>query len=82
MMVRVTLGHTGRNIQEPPAAVPAMFVLLVVGALVRVVLPLLDPGHYQLWIALAGCFWMFSFSMFLASFMPMLLQPRIDGQPG
>lgn len=79
MMARVTLGHTGRNIREPPAAVTAMFVLLVAGALVRVLLPLLDPQHYQFWIVLAGCFWMLAFGMFLASFLPMLLQPRIDG---
>jgi uncharacterized protein involved in response to NO len=55
MMACVTLGHTGRNIREPPAAVTAMFVLLVAGALVRVLLPLLDPLHYQFRIVLAGC---------------------------
>ncbi|MGD8629808.1 MAG: NnrS family protein [Gammaproteobacteria bacterium] len=82
MMVRVTLGHTGRNIQEPPAVVPFMFVLLAVGTLVRVVLPLLDPVHQPVWIAVAGCLWILPFGLFLASFLPMLLQPRADGLPG
>jgi uncharacterized protein involved in response to NO len=82
MMVRVTLGHTGRSIQEPPATVPVMFALLATGALVRVLLPLLDPANHILWIALAECFWILSFGLFLASFLPMLLQPRIDGLPG
>jgi uncharacterized protein involved in response to NO len=82
MMVRVTLGHTGRSIQEPPATVPVMFALLATGALVRVLLPLLDPANHILWNALAECFWILSFGLFLASFLPMLLQPRIDGLPG
>jgi uncharacterized protein involved in response to NO len=82
MMVRVTLGHTGRNIQEPPATVAVMFALLAIGALVRVLLPLLDPARHTLWIALAECFWILPFGMFLASFLPMLLQPRVDGLPG
>jgi uncharacterized protein involved in response to NO len=82
MMVRVTLGHTGRNIQEAPATVPVMFALLACSALVRVLLPLLDPVHHTVWIALAGCCWVLSFGLFLASFLPMLLQPRVDGLPG
>jgi uncharacterized protein involved in response to NO len=82
MMVRVTLGHTGRDIREPPATVKVMFALLAGGTLLRVLLPLLDPVHYQFWIALAGIFWMLPFGMFLVSFLPMLLRPRIDGLPG
>jgi uncharacterized protein involved in response to NO len=82
MMVRVTLGHTGRNIQEPPAVVPLMFVMLAAGALVRVLLPLLDPLHQPVWIAVAGGLWILPFGMFLAGFLPMLLQPRADGLPG
>jgi uncharacterized protein involved in response to NO len=82
MMVRVTLGHTGRNIQEPPATVTVMFALLATGALVRVLLPWLDPLHYTFWIALAGSLWILPFGMYLASFLPMLLRPRVDGLPG
>ncbi|MGD8619250.1 MAG: NnrS family protein [Gammaproteobacteria bacterium] len=82
MMVRVTLGHTGRDIRQPPAVVTVMFALLVAGTLLRVLLPLLDPVHYQFWIALAGCCWILGFGMFLVRFLPMLVRPRIDGLPG
>jgi uncharacterized protein involved in response to NO len=79
MMVRVTLGHTGRDIRRPPAVTTAMFVLLATGALVRVLLPVLDPAHPALWMVVAECFWVLPFGMFLATFLPMLLQPRVDG---
>ena len=59
-----------------------MFALLATSALVRVLLPLLDPLHHTFWIALAGGCWILSFGLFLASFLPMLLQPRVDGLPG
>ena len=82
MMARVTLGHTGRNILEPPATVSWMFGLVVVGSIVRVVLPLLDAARYTLWMGLSQVLWILAFSLFLATFLRMLYQPRTDGQPG
>jgi uncharacterized protein involved in response to NO len=82
MMARVTLGHTGRNILEPPAPVTWMFGLLVIGSLIRVVLPLLDVAHYMLWIGLSQALWIIAFSLFVRVFLPMLLQARIDDKFG
>jgi uncharacterized protein involved in response to NO len=82
MMARVTLGHTGRNILEPPAAVAWMFGLLVIGSVIRVALPLFDAAHYVLWIGVSQVLWLFAFSLFLRVFLPMLFQPRTDGQFG
>ena len=82
MMARVTLGHTGRNILEPPATVSWMFALLVIGSIVRVVLPLLDASRYTLWMGLSQLLWILAFSLFLVTFLRMLYQPRTDGQPG
>jgi len=82
MMARVTLGHTGRNILEPPATVSWIFGLVVVGSIIRVVLPLLDASHYTLWMVLSQLLWILAFSLFLATFLRMLYQPRIDGQFG
>ena len=82
MMARVTLGHTGRNILEPPATVSWIFGLVVVGSIVRVVLPLLDASQYTLWMVLSQLLWILAFSLFLATFLRMLYQPRIDGQFG
>ena len=82
MMARVTLGHTGRNILEPPAGVSWMFALLVVGSVIRVVLPLFDAARYTLWIGLSQILWMLAFFLFMVIFLRMLYQPRADGQLG
>lgn len=82
MMARVTLGHTGRNILEPPATTGWIFVLLLIGSVVRVVLPLLDAAHYLLWIEISQVFWILAFTLFAWVFVPMLWQPRTDGQFG
>ena len=82
MMARVTLGHTGRNILEPPAAVSWMFGLLVIGSIARVMLPLLDASRYTLWMGLSQLLWILAFSLFLVTFLRMLYQPRTDGQFG
>ena len=82
MMARVTLGHTGRNILEPPAAVTWMFGLVAIGSVIRVVLPMFDAGHYMLWMGVSQVLWMLTFSLFLLAFLLMLFQPRTDGQFG
>ena len=82
MMARVTLGHTGRNIPEPPAGVAWMFALLVIGSIIRVVFPLFDAARYTLWMGLSQLLWMLAFFLFMVIFLRMLYQPRADGQPG
>jgi len=82
MMSRVSLGHTGRNVLEPPTALPIAFVVLLLSAVVRVIFPIIIPSEYLLWIALSQVGWILSFSMFLILFFPILSSPRIDGQPG
>ena len=82
MMSRVTLGHTGRNINDIGWWMPLAFVLLNLGAVVRVFLPLVDMSHYVLWINLAGGLWMLAFLVFVFYYTPMLIKPRIDGRPG
>ena len=82
MMARVALGHTGRNIFDPPGALGGMFALLVLGALTRVVAPIFDGLHYTLWIAVSQLLWMLGFGVFAAVFLPILIRPRVDGRPG
>ncbi len=81
MMARVTLGHTGRSLDAPPAVGQALVILLA-GTLVRVVLPLFDASHYSLWVGLSQLLWMLAFTLLLLAYLPMWLRPRIDGQPG
>jgi uncharacterized protein involved in response to NO len=82
MMARVTLGHTGRNVFDPPPVLFWMFALQLSGAVIRVLLPLVDPVHYPTWIGLSQGLWIIAFSLFLTIFLPMLIRPRLDGQFG
>ena len=82
MMARVCLGHTGRNVFDPPRAVQWMFLLLCGAALLRVFLPLLVPAYYSLWVGLSQLCWILSFALFALVYLPMLVTPRVDGKPG
>jgi uncharacterized protein involved in response to NO len=82
MMARVTLGHTGRNVFAPPVMLGWMFAVLFTGAVLRILPPLLAPSHYLLWIGGSQLLWILAFSMFVYLYLPMLVQPRADGQPG
>ncbi|MEZ5528673.1 MAG: NnrS family protein [Porticoccaceae bacterium] len=82
MMARVALGHTGRNVFAPPSAVTWMFLLLTGAALLRVFVPLLAPAYYSLWVGLSQLCWVLAFALFSLFYIPMLVSPRVDGQPG
>ena len=82
MMFRVTLGHTGRNVQSPPRAAVIALFLLVAAALARVLLPMVDVAHYTQWIGLSQILWIAAFTLFVVTCTPMLTTPRVDGQPG
>lgn len=79
MMTRVSLGHTGRSIHQPPRSVNVMYVLMVVAFVSRVLLPLADMSHYLLWIMIAQGAWIACFVLFCISYLPMLARPRPDG---
>ena len=82
MMSRVTLGHTGRNVRQPPQGLPIAFMLLLIAAITRILLPLLLPSQYTIWIGISQALWIAAFSIFVIVFSPILIRPRIDGQPG
>lgn len=82
MMSRVSLGHTGRNVFAPPRILVPIFALLVLGALVRVLPPLLLPGLYAWWIGIALACWVAGFALFVAVYGPMFVRPRVDGRFG
>lgn len=78
VMSRATLGHTGRELRAS-ATTQAAYVLVTVGALLRVVTPLgfLD---YRVGMDVAGAAWLGAFLLFLGAYGPILLSPRIDGK--
>lgn len=82
MMSRVSLGHTGRSVFEPPAAVFWSLLILVIAAVVRVVLPLFFTDFYMYWIGLSQVLWILAFSIFVYVYTPMFLRARVDGRDG
>jgi uncharacterized protein involved in response to NO len=82
MMARVIIGHTGRNVFEPPAILSLCFLMLAIGAFARVALPLFDSGLYVYWIAASQILWIAAFVVFLVVYTPMLIKTRIDGRDG
>ena len=78
MMSRVAIGHTGRDIAKPHMLVKVAFVLLILCATARVLLPLAMPSLTFVWMQLSFLLWLGAFSSFLWVYTPMLLSPRID----
>ncbi|CAN6960412.1 NnrS family protein [Psychrobacter okhotskensis] len=79
MMTRVSLGHTGRSIHQPPKSVNVVYILMILVFVSRVLLPLVDMNHYLLWIMVAQSAWIACFVLFCISYLPMLARPRPDG---
>ena len=82
MMARVALGHTGRDISKPPLAVGYALGILVLGAVVRVAVPLISTQHTIIWTGLSQILWIVAFLIFTITYFPLLSKPRIDGQFG
>ena len=81
MMARVALGHSGREIATGRVMLWA-FVLLGLSPVFRVFLPQVVPAWYLQSLILSGGLWCVAFLLFSFVYLPILIRPRIDGQPG
>lgn len=81
MMMRSTLGHTGRPLEASGLDVSA-FLLLQMAAVVRVLAGFASPGLYRSLVVASAVFWLLAFGLFLLRYLPILTRPRIDGRPG
>jgi len=79
MMVRVSLGHTGRDVQAPPAIVKLVLALAMASLVARVLLPLLLPSSYVALVTAAQLLWIGCFASLTCLLAPMLIGPRADG---
>ena len=80
MMARVSLGHTGRNVNQPPASLVWVFIMLFFGAVIRALLPFLFADYYGYLIAGSQFLWIGAFSLFFIHFLPIFMQPRVDAK--
>jgi uncharacterized protein involved in response to NO len=81
MMARISLGHTGRDI-NPPRLIGYCFILLNLAVFTRVFGPVIHPDAYLQWVMLSGTGWAVCFLLFIAHYLKLLNTPRIDGRPG
>jgi len=79
MMMRSTLGHTGRKLEASRADV-IVFLTLQIAAVSRVLAGIV--ADHRTMTIIAGVFWAIAFAGFLWRYVPMLLLPRVDGKPG
>lgn len=82
MMSRVALGHTGRDINRPPATVGYIFGLIILGTIFRAIVPIFLPQYYLIWILVAYSLCTVAFLVFVISYGKMLIKPRVDGKFG
>jgi uncharacterized protein involved in response to NO len=78
---RVALGHTGRPLVAPPG-IPLAYALVSLGALLRVLGPVVAPAWGVQLVVCGGLLWSAAFALFLAVYAPILLRPRLDERPG
>jgi uncharacterized protein involved in response to NO len=78
VMTRVGLGHTGRPLVLPKAAVGA-YAWVHVGALLRVAAPASPPALQTPLLLIGGLLWAAAFWLFALLYYPILTRPRPDG---
>lgn len=74
VMTRASLGHCGRELSAGTGTV-AIYILIFIGALLRIVLPFSDMG-YALAMSIAGMVWASGFLLFAILYGPLLFAPR------
>ena len=81
MMARVSLGHTGRPLKVGPGMAIA-FAAVNLAAVTRGLLPILHPQWFSQLVILSGGLWLIAYAIFSVVYVPILLQPRLDGKSG
>lgn len=81
MMTRTARGHTGRPLQTSRAETLA-YALVMIAAVLRVLIPALQPLWYARAIEIAAGLWAVAFAIYLVVYTPWLMQTRLDGKDG
>jgi uncharacterized protein involved in response to NO len=81
MMTRTARGHTARPLRADRFDVAA-YLLVLLGAFVRVAVPLLAPTYTVGSVLLSAALWSAGFGLYAVRYWPVLTRPRLDGKPG
>ena len=81
MLTRTARGHTGRPLQVSRFEVLA-YVLVMVAALLRVLVPMVAPQWYLHALVCAAAAWTIAFLIYLVMYVPWLTSTRLDGKDG
>jgi uncharacterized protein involved in response to NO len=81
MITRTARGHTGRALQVSRPETTA-YVLVMLAAAVRVLLPLALPTWLPTVLVLSAAGWSVAFAIYLFIYTPWLLKTRFDGKDG
>lgn len=79
MIVRISRGHTGRQVVFDWRDKLALWIMLS-ALVIRVLGPQAHPAGYLYWILLAALCWLACFSLLAGRYIPFLMQPRVDGK--
>jgi uncharacterized protein involved in response to NO len=81
MMTRTARGHTGRPLAAD-APEMAIYVLIMLAAVLRVLLPWLAPSLYVSSLVASAAAWSAAFLIYLWQYTPWLVSARPDGKDG
>jgi uncharacterized protein involved in response to NO len=81
MMTRTARGHTGQPLRADTFDV-ACYLLILVAALVRVLVPLFAPAALVHAVVASALMWSAAYAIYAVHYWPLLSRARRDGQPG
>ena len=81
MLTRTARGHTGRPLQASRAEVLA-YAFVMLAAVLRVLVPAVQPQWYVGALHGAACLWALAFGIYMVIYTPWLTRTRLDGKDG
>lgn len=82
IMARISLGHTNRNVFNPPKGLIWVFVSLAVSAIFRVIFPVVFPQQTVLWVHISQLGWVLGFLWLSVLYWPILTRPSPPKETG
>lgn len=79
MLIRIAKGHTGRKVVFDRMDKFVLYAMML-GLVVRIVGPQTHPSGYAAWIYLSAACWFTCFTVLAWRYIPLLVQPRVDGK--